>query len=92
MPAKPQERNRKLFLKIYTRKGVVFDDEIENLTSFNDTGEFDVLRQHAQFISKIKDRIRVFKLDGSDVVFPVGDAIMRVKGPQIEVFLGIKTA
>lgn len=92
MPAQNNKSDKKLFLKIYTRKGVIFDDEIETLTSFNDTGEFDVLKRHTQFISKIKNSIKVFKVDGTDIVFPVGDAIMRVKGNQIEVFLGIKTA
>lgn len=81
---------RKLFLKVHTRKGIILDEEVKSISSVNDKGKFDVLQQHAQFISKIKDHIRFVKLNGEDLIIPVGDAIMRVKGVEVEVFLGIK--
>jgi len=91
MPAQTNIPER-LYLKVYTRKGIIFDEEVKSVTSYNDTGKFDVLQMHTQFISKIKQSISIDKVDGSNIVYPVGDAIMRVKGEQVEVFLGIKTA
>lgn len=85
------ERVSRLFLKINTRNGVIFNEEVRSASSVNDKGVFDVLIEHAQFISKIKKHVKVIRLDGTDIVIPVGDAIMRVKGQQIEVFLGIKS-
>lgn len=80
----------KLYLSVITREGVQFDGEVESITSYNDSGRFDVLRDHAQFISIIKDKVVVRQIDGATKEFPVENAIMRVKGTQVEVFLGIK--
>ena len=81
---------RRLFLKVITRKGTSFDAEIDSLTGHNDKGDFDVLRQHSQFISLIKNKLIVRLLDRKVQEIPVDNAIMRVKGENIEVFIGIK--
>lgn len=81
---------KKLFLKIITRQGVVFDGEVESLSSKNAQGAFDVLKQHAQFISIIKEKI-IIRLGGGKVQeVPIDNAVMRVKGELVQVFLGIK--
>jgi len=81
---------RRLFLKVLTRRGPSFDAEVASITGFNDTGEFDVLPEHAQFISLIKDKLVVRLLDGKTQEIPVDNAIMRVQGENILVFVGIK--
>ncbi len=80
----------KLFLKVITRQGILFDGEIKSVSSTNEAGNFDVLRKHAQFISIIKNKIVIRKLDDTINEIPVDNAIMRVKGEQVQVFLGIK--
>ena len=80
----------RLYLKIFTRQGILFDSEIASLSSTNIEGKFDVLRQHAQFISIIKDKITIRMLDGKVQEISVDNAVMRVKGEVIQVFLGIK--
>lgn len=80
----------KLFLKVITRQGILFDGEIKSVSSTNEAGNFDVLRKHAQFISIIKNKIVIRKLDDTVNEIPVDNAIMRVKGEQVQVFLGIK--
>lgn len=82
--------NQKLYLKIFTRQGILFDSEIASLSSTNVDGKFDVLRQHAQFISIIKEKITIRLLNGTVQEVPVDNAVMRVKGEQAQVFLGIK--
>lgn len=82
--------NRKLFLKIITRQGILFNSEISSLSSKNDQGSFDVLRDHAQFISIIKDKITVRMPDGKVQEIPVDNGVMRVKADVVQVFLGIK--
>lgn len=81
---------QKLILTVHTRRGVIFEQEVESITSYNDTGRFDVLLQHAQFISLIKNKVVARLLDGRDQQIPVDNAIMRVKGEKVEVYLGIK--
>lgn len=80
----------KLFLKVITRQGILFDGEIKSVSSTNQAGNFDVLRKHAQFISIIKNKIVIRKIDDNVQEIPVDNAIMRVKGEQVQVFLGIK--
>jgi len=83
-------QKKKLYLTIRTRRGVMYDGEVQSITSFNDKGEFDVLREHTQFISIIKNRVVITQLDGEEREFPVDNAIMRVKREYVEVFLGVK--
>ena len=90
--AAQKQNPEKLFVRVHTRNGIIINEEVRSVSSVNDTGVFDVLREHAQFITKIKENIKVTKLDGTNVVIPVGDAIMRVKAELVEVFLGIKAA
>ena len=94
MPAqtpKPQSSEEsRLFLKVVTRQGVLFEREIASLSSTNDEGNFDVLKKHAQFISIINKKLTVRLLDGSVQEIPVDNGVMRVKGELVQVFLGIK--
>lgn len=85
-----ETKPQRLFLRIWTRRGLSFDSEVQSLTGFNDKGEFDVLQQHSQFISLIKDKIIVRLLDGKQQEIPVDNAIMRVKDEIVQVFVGIK--
>lgn len=79
-----------LHLKIITRQGVLFDNQVISVSSKNDAGPFDVLEKHTQFISIIKDKV-VIRLQGGKVQeVPVDNAVMRVKGELVQVFLGIK--
>lgn len=80
----------RLFLKVITRGGVLFDSEVNSVSSTNNRGPFDVLRQHTQFISIVKDRITIRKLDNAIQEIPVDNAVMRVKDELVQVFLGIK--
>ena len=81
---------QRLFLKVITRKGVAFNAEVDSITGQNNKGDFDVLRQHSQFISLIKNKLIVRLLDHKIQEIPVDNAVMRVKGDNVEVFVGIK--
>lgn len=79
-----------LQLKIITRQGTLFDNEVRSISSKNDQGQFDVLQKHTQFISIIKDKITIRLTDGRVQEVPVDNGVMRVKGELVQVFLGIK--
>ncbi len=86
----PNSSAPRLFLTILTRQGILFDSEVESVSSTNEEGRFDVLREHTQFISIVKDKITIRLLDGKIQEVPVDNAVMRVKAGKIQVFLGIK--
>jgi F0F1-type ATP synthase epsilon subunit len=89
--AAPQQSSvPRLFLKVITRQGILFDKEIKSLSSTNTEGAFDVLQKHAQFISIINNKLTVRLIDGTVQEIPVQNGVMRVKGEIVQVFLGIK--
>lgn len=89
-PSEKALREPRLFLRVLTRSGALFDGEVDSVSSVNQKGAFDVLRRHSQFISIIKDKIVIRMLDGTKREIPVDNAVMRVKGELVQVFLGIK--
>lgn len=79
-----------LTLQVRNRGGMVYQGKIENLTSFNDKGEFDVLSHHANFITLVADVMILRLLDGSRKEIKVDNGVMRVFGDKIDVFLGVR--
>ena len=49
--------NEKLLLVIRDRTTLLFQGEVMAVSSFNDKGPFDILPQHANFISIIKKHV-----------------------------------
>lgn len=80
-------------LKLYIRNRdeVIYSGEVSSITSVNDKGRFDVLPQHANFISLIRDYVIIRETDGKKREIKLDNAIIRVEKDEVEIFLGIKT-
>ncbi len=79
-----------IFLTIYTSEGVMFKDAVKIVSSANSVGKFDILPEHSNFISIVKDRITAVLSDGKTKQFPIiGNAIMRVLSNKVDVFIGV---
>ena len=72
------------------RKGIVWQGEATVVSSINSVGPFDVLQNHANFISIIKTRLLVTKIDKTKQEFNVDSGVMQVRENQIMVYLGVK--
>ncbi len=83
-------KSKALELKVQTRQDVLYQGEIDSLTSVNKKGKFDVLRKHANFISLIKDFVLIRDLKGKEYRLNIGQGLMKVLGNQINIYLGIK--
>lgn len=75
---------------IRDRKGVSWEGGATVVSSINSVGPFDVLAQHANFISIIKNRIVVTKLDKTKQEFNVDSGVMQVRENKVMVYLGVK--
>jgi len=75
---------------IRDRKGVVWQGEATVVSSINSVGPFDVLESHANFISIIKTRLVVTKMDKTKQEFNVDSGVMQVRENKIMVYLGVK--
>ena len=80
-----------LSITIRTREKVLFSGQAKALTSINEDGLFDVLPQHSNFISIIKDYVTVLKEDNTTLKFDLSSAIMQVTGDIVNIFVGILT-
>ena len=85
------EGNTPLTVLVMNHKEVLFKGAAENLTSVNDTGEFDVLSQHANFISLIKDKLIVRKPEGEEWKMSIKGGVLRVHDNKVRVFLDVGT-
>ena len=79
-----------LEVTIQGREGILFKGRASRVSSVNDTGDFDILPRHANFISLVNKRIDVKPLDSDVRSFQVDDGVMRVLDDKVEVYLGIK--
>lgn len=79
----------KFHLLVRSREGIIFQGDVDSISSYNDKGAFDVLAEHANFISLIKRKviIRSGKLVKS---LDVSNALMRVRENYVEVYVGIE--
>ena len=64
-------------------------ETIQNLTSINDTGKFDVLPHHANFITLAKEYVILRQNGKSEKKINLEVGVMRVKDNAVELFLGI---
>lgn len=84
----------KFHLKVASREGVVYEGNVDSVTSYNEKGKFDILASHANFISLIKkgltirDSAVVSKEAVKEISF--NTALLRVRENKVEVYLGIE--
>lgn len=77
-------------VKARSREAVIFEDDAVSVTSINDKGKFDVLPNHANFISIVKDYIIIRKQDGRDQKIELkGPTVLKVWKNNVDIYLGL---
>ncbi len=79
----------KLSVKIQNPEKVVFQGDVAALSSINERGKFDVLPEHANFLSIIQNEIILHKLDGKTETLKIEQGILRVQLDRVDIFLGL---
>jgi len=83
----------KFHLKIISREGLVFEGDVDSITSYNNKGKFDVLSLHANFISLIQKGVTIKETkDAAEKQINFDNALMKVKQNLVEIYLGIEKA
>ena len=80
---------KNITLLVRQRERILFNGEIKSFSSINETGVFDVLYEHANFVSIINKKYTVHKLDGTSIDTVIGEGIVRVHDNKVTVYLGI---
>ena len=76
-------------LVVKNRDRIVFQGEVDTVTSYNKKGTFNILKDHANFISVIEKKL-IYKRKGSTQEMLVDNALLKVRENKVFVYLGIK--
>ena len=88
MPNKKQSES--VTLTIRGREGTLFvKEEVFAVTSKNQKGVFDILPEHENFISIIKDFVIVHKKQRDKQEIKIGTGVLRVTNNIVNIFLGM---
>lgn len=69
----------KLFVTVRTRLGLAFEGELAAITSFNMVGTFDVLPEHANFVTMITKKLILRRSDGKIEEINVDKGVLMVE-------------
>lgn len=83
------QSGKTLHVLIRNREKVIYEGDALSLSSANKKGNFDVLGQHINFISIIRNYIKIQKMDKTFQEYKLRTGLMKVNGNRIEVFVGI---
>lgn len=76
-------------LIVKSREKIVFQGEVDNVSSYNKIGLFNILKDHSNFISVVEKKL-IIKQKGATQEIPVDHALMKVRENKVYVYLGIK--
>jgi F0F1-type ATP synthase epsilon subunit len=85
----PKLGKDQIYVKIYAPFKNYYDGVAKSITATNDTGKFDVLAQHHNFITILNAGEIIVRDDQGEHVIKSEPAIMHVKGNQVVVFLNV---
>lgn len=76
-------------VKIVTALETLYEGPASSVSSVNNTGPFDILPLHTNFISLIKDKVTLRLTDGSKREFKLDDVgLLRNRENTVQIFLG----
>lgn len=78
-----------LDLVIRNKLGTIYDDKVEAVSSKNDKGIFDVLPEHENFISVIKENIVIHKKINENQEMKIENGILRVYKNKVNIYIGL---
>lgn len=78
-----------MHVKIYAPYKVYFDDIALSVSAVNDTGPFDILARHHNFMTLLNPCDVVVRTDRGEEKIPIQRGIMHVKADEVVVFLDV---
>ena len=79
-----------IHVTVRNRNHVLYDGEATGLSSHNSKGPFDILLNHANFISLANTVLYIHTINAKDVEIPLTNAVIKAKENIVEVYIGVK--
>ena len=80
----------KFHLKVASREGIMYEGDVISITSYNELGVFDVLSQHANFISLINKGLIIRDIENKEKEIKFDNALMKNFENKVEVYVGVE--
>ncbi len=77
-------------IKVRDTENILFEGEIDRISSFNEVGPFDIYPMHANFISIINTKITLYHKREKVKELTFEQAVMKVKKDIAHVYLGVE--
>jgi len=81
---------KKFKVKVRDTENIIYEGEVERISSFNEVGPFDIYPMHANFISIIRQELVLYDNNQRVKELAFEQAVMKVKQDSANIFLGIE--
>jgi F0F1-type ATP synthase epsilon subunit len=81
--------SKHMYVKVYAPFKVYYDDQAISITAVNDTGPFDILTGHHNFMTLLNPCDVIVRTDRGEEKIPIQRGVMHVKADQVIVFLDV---
>lgn len=82
--------NKLIKVEVLNTDEIIFEGEVDRISSFNEVGAFDVYPMHANFISIIGKQLALYKKHEKIKELTFEQAVMKVKQDKVSIFLGME--
>lgn len=82
--------NQFIKVEVLNTDQIVFEGDVDRISSFNEVGAFDVYPMHANFISIIGKQLALYKKHEKVKELTFQQAVMKVKQDKVSIFLGME--
>lgn len=79
----------KMYIKVYAPFRTYFDGLANSISAVNDTGPFDILARHHNFMTLLNPCDIMVRTDKGEEKIPISRGIMHVKADRVVVFLDV---
>lgn len=84
-------KGKLITIKVRDTQKIIFEGEVDRISSYNEVGPFDIYPMHANFISIINKILALYRNGEKIIDIKLEKAVMKVKKDVVKVFLGIET-
>lgn len=82
-------KNNNINVTIRNKQGILFNDKVKTVSSYNDKGPFDILPEHENFISLIYEKIIIHKNNNQKEEVKIDKGVLRVYKNNVNIYVGI---
>lgn len=86
---KPGSAQDQMHIKVYSPFQTYFDGDAKSITGINDTGQFDILPKHHNFLTLLNAGDLIIQTVRGPQRIQISRGLMHVKADQVVVFLDI---